>query len=525
MGKRLPMNQAKEILRLVWTTTTSVRAIARALGISVGVVSKMRSRAEHQNLSWEQVEVMSEDELKARLYGRGKKPGKERPEPDLVELHKQMMRPGVTMELLHQEYLTEHPHGYKYTAFCNRYRAWKKKQKVSMRQPHKAGEKLFIDYSGKKPHYVDQATGDKVPVELFVATFGASNYTFAMATATQQIPDFLRANTLALEYFGGAPKAIIPDRLKSAVTGGDPYEPTIQRSFLEFSRHYGTSIVPARSYRPKDKAKVEGAVLIAQRRIMARMREETFFSLTELNERIGELLEELNDRGMKTYGGASRRELFEQLDRPALRSLPSRRFEPQVWKRVRVNKDYHVAIQDHYYSVPYHLVSEVLEACITARTVEFYLRGQRVASHAFSQERYSHTTDVKHMPKNHREYAEGGTSLLEWSNGVGPHTNTLMRRIFDRSPIKIQGWRSGRGLRRMAEKFGDKRTEEACRRALLHGATSYKPVARMLKNNLDLRPLPDSPEAPEGADEPQPIEHDQVRGPDHFFNTNERDSC
>ena len=511
MRKRLPMSQVKEILRVLWEQKQSVRATARSVGVSVGVVSKIHKRALAQGLSWEVVAELPEPELRDRIYGRGAPAGAVRHEPAPAQMHQALMSPGVTLELLHQEYLAEHPTGLKYTAFTDRYRTWKKKQRVTMRQTHKAGEKLFIDYSGKKAHYTDRATGEKVSVELFVATMGASNHTFVVATHTQRVPDFLRGNMLALEYFGGVPKMIVPDRLKSAVTESDPYEPTVQRAFAEFARHYGTAIVPARSYKPRDKAKVEVAVQIAQRWILARLRHEVHFSLHSLNRRIAELLEELNARPMKKLGGVSRRELFDRLDGPAMAALPASRFVTCRWKRVRVNRDYHVAIEDHYYSAPYALAHEELEARITENTIELYYRSTRVASHARSNEKFAHTTDVNHMPKSHREYAAAGEDLSDWADAVGPHTATLMRRIFERSAVQIQGWRSGRGLRRVVEKFGYERGEEACRRVLLHGGQSYRPVARMLKAGLDLQPLPD--EVPtEGA----PIDHDQVRGPDYF---------
>ncbi|MEM6706873.1 MAG: IS21 family transposase, partial [Acidobacteriota bacterium] len=488
----------------------SVRAAARSLGIGHSVVGRLRQRAKLAGVDWAEASQLSEEALKERLYGRGAAAGASRPEPDPVAMHRALMEPGVTLELLHLEYLEAHPDGYRYTAFCDRYRAWKKKRGVTMRQPHKGGEKLFVDFSGVRPSYADRTTGERIQVELFVATLGASNLTFAVAVPTQRVPDFLHANALALEFFGGVPKAIIPDNLKSAVTETDPYEPTVQRAFADFGRHYGTAIVPARPYRPKDKAKVEVAVQVVQRWILARLRKELFFSIGELNRRIRMLLAELDQRPMKKLGGVTRAELFAQLDEPELRALPQDRFVPCAWKSVRVNRDYHVAISDHYYSVPHALVHEVLEARFTERTVELFHRGERVASHARSTTKYGHTTDKAHMPPAHRQWAEGGQGLLEWAVAIGPHTHTLMQRIFERSPIPMQGWRSGRGLRRLAERYDDARIEEAARLALRFGAQSYRPVARILKLGFDQRALED-----ESADEAL-IEHEQIRGPEYF---------
>ena len=324
----------------------------------------------------------------------------------------------------------------------------------------------------------------------------------------------MRVNEHAFEYFGGVTRTVVPDRLKAAIVDQDPYDPTVQRAFADFARHYGTAVVPARSYKPRDKAKVEGAELIAQRWILARMRHETFFSLAALNKRIAELVDELNERPMKTYGGVSRRQLFEEVERDALGPLPDRRFEPSTWKGLKVNRDYHVAYDDHFYSVPHRLVGEKVEARVTLNTVELFFVGKRVASHARSTEKYKHTTVVAHMPKNHREWAERDPAqLVDWGREVGPYAETMVRRILDRSPIPMQGWRSARGLKRLADKYPPERIEEACRRALRFGAQSYRPVADMLKTGLDLRPLPDEVAS---AEEATVIDHDQVRGPDYY---------
>jgi len=510
--KRLPMNQVKEILRLLWAQKQSMRSVCRALGVSVGVVSKVSTRAKAAGLSWEAIADVDEGSVRARLYGPPVPLSSERPEPDPVAMHKELMRVGVTLELLHLEYLEEHPTGLKYTAFAGRYRRWKKRRGVTMRQPHKAGQNVFVDFSGKKPSYVDRATGERVEVELFVAALGASNLTYAEAVVSQSAELFVRVNIHALEYFGGATEAIVPDRLKAAIVEADPYDPTVQRSFAGFARHYDTAVVPARQYKPRDKAKVEVAVQIAQRWILARMRNERFFSLAELNRRIWELLEDLNARPMKKLGGISRRELFEEVEQQALKPLPSRRYEPDTWKRVRVHRDYHVEIEKHYYSAPYTLNGEELEARLTTATVELFYRGKRVASHARSSVKYGYTTAPEHMPRNHREFVEKDPGqLLEWAHSVGPHTTTLIERIMKRSPIALQGWRSARGLRRVGEKYGAVRTEEACRRALLFGAQGQRPVALMLKNGLDLKPLADEVE-----DNTQVIHHEQVRGPEYY---------
>lgn len=508
--ERLAMSKAREILRLRWALGRSVRETSRATGFSAGVVSTTDSRARRSGLDWPGVEALTDDELERRLYGGPKHSrGPSRAVPDPVRMHEELRRVGVTLELLHLEYLREHPDGYRYTAFCDVYRKWLARRGLTMRQHHKAGEKAFVDYSGKKPCVVDPATGELVEVELFVAVLGASNLTYAEATRTQKIPDFVCSHVRAFEYFGGTPAVTVPDQLRSAVRLPSRYEPTIARTYAELGRHYGTAIVPARPGKPRDKAKVEVAVQIAQRWILARLRNETFFSIETLNDRIAELLEELNARPMKRLGGVSRRELFERVERTALMPLPNERFDVSEWKRAMVNGDYHVALHEHFYSVPYTLVREEVEARLTATTVEIFHRGQRVASHARSYVRFRFTTLEEHMPEAHRKQFTGADSIIAWGVSVGPMTEAMVRRILDANPVREHGWRSAKGLQRLAQKYGEDRLEAACRHALHFGARSYKPIERLLKLGRERFPLVTE----EGA---APITHENVRGPGYF---------
>lgn len=504
------MNKVREILRLRWVLERSVRETARATSLSAGVVSKTESRATKTGLDWASVEALDDVALERRLYGGPKHTrGAGRVVPDPMWMHAELRRPGVTLELLHLEYLREHPEGYRYTAFCDAYRAWLGKRGLVMRQQHKAGEKTFVDYSGKRPHIVDATTGEVIDVELFVAVLGASNLTYVEATRTQTIGDFVRSHVRAFEYFGGASKIVVPDQLRSAVRVPCRYEPTVSRTYADLGRHYGIAIVPARPAKPRDKAKVEVAVQIAQRWILARLRNETHFSLESLNTRIRELLDELNMRPMKKLGGVSRRELFERVERATLLPLPAERFEPSEWKRATVNVDYHVALAEHFYSVPYTLVREEVEARLTSTTIEIFHRGKRVASHARSYARFRFTTDPTHMPEAHQRHFAGADAVIAWGASVGPMTEAMVRRILDANPVREHGWRSAKGLQRLAQKYGDARVEAACAHGMHFGAKSYKPIERLLVLGREQLELP-------GTKTTNAITHENVRGPGYY---------
>ena len=509
--ERLAMSDTREILRMRWALRLSVREVSRATRASTGAISNVVTRAERAGLTWVSVDALGDAELERRLYGGPKGVRTSRAEPDPSFIHRELRRPGVTLELLHLEYLEAHPDGFRYTAFCDRYRAWHARTGIVMRQVHRAGEKGFVDYSGKRPHFTDPRTGETIECELFVAVLGASNYTYAEATLTQRLPDFIGSHTRAYSYFGGVPKMTVPDQLRSAVRVPCRYEPTINRTYAELGRHYGTAIVPARPGKPRDKAKVEVGVQVAQRWILARLRNETFFALGTLNERIAELLEELNARPMKRLGGASRRELFERYDRAALIALPSEAYVISEWRGAKVAPDYHVTLFDHHYSVPYALCGEDVEARLTGTTVEIFRRGVRVASHARSYEKYRHTTLDEHMPEAHRAVFAAGDAITEWARGVGPMCEALVRRIMESNFHREIGWRSCKGLQRVTSIHGPARAERACAHALVFGARSYKPVERLLKLGRESLPLPGEEEV-----ERAPIEHENVRGPGYY---------
>jgi transposase len=505
------MRQIREILRLKWTLQRSHRETARSLGVSAGGVAAVVSRATHKGLTWEAVTGLSDDQLEASLWGPKLPLSAARTLPDPVHLHTELRGKGVTLELLHLEYLADHPDGLRYSAFCAHYRRWVALQRCSMRQVHKAGEKLFVDYAGQHPHLVDARTGEQIDVELFVAVLGASNYTYAEASLTQRLPDFLASHTRAVEYFGGVSTLVVPDQLRTGVSDPCRYEPGVQRSYADWARHYGTVVLPARPAKPRDKAKAEAGVLVAERWILARLRHETFFTLAALNERIAELLEDLNARPMKGYGGQSRRTLFERFDRPALQPLPVDRYVYADWSKARVNIDYHVDVDHHLYSVPHPLIHAQVEICLTAATVEIFHRGRRVWLHVRSAQPGGYTTIPEHMPKAHRAHLEWTpTRLIRWAETIGPAVGALATAILESRPHPEQGYRSCLGLMRLAKRHGPERLNAACARALAAGARSYKHVDSILKHGLDRLPA-DSP-----APAPTPRSHDNVRGAAYY---------
>ena len=510
--ERLPMRHTREILRQKWALGATHRAVAQSLGIGVGTVGTTVLRARAAGLDWPQVQALTDDALEARLYGLPRAAGRGRPLPDCAYLHTERKKPGVTLELLHLEYLERHPTGYRYTRFCDLYRQWLGRHRLSMRQEHRAGEKVFVDYAGQHPHLVDPMTGAVRAVELFVGVLGASNYTYAEATSTQQLPDWLGSHQRLLTFLGGVPGALVPDQLKTGVTLACRYEPGLQRAYAEFAQHHGTVILPARPGKPRDKPKIEVAVQIAERWILARLRHDRFFTLAALNARIWELLAELNVRRMRRYG-ASRQELFARLDRPALRPLPATPFVYGEWKIATVGIDYHVEVDHHYYSVPYALVRTRVDVRLTAGTVEIFQRGQRVAAHLRSAARGRHTTVTAHMPLAHQRHRDWSPArLIAWAATIGAQTATFVEALLTDRPHPEQGYRSCLGILRLAKRNGPLRLEAACARALAAGARSYRHVDAILKHGLDRCPLPDA-----GAAAPaRPLVHDQLRGPTYY---------
>ena len=508
---RLPMRQLREVLRLTYEARLPQRAIAKACGVGLGTVSTYLQRAAAAGLSWPLPLDLDDGALEARLFPRPAL-AIDRARPAWAEVHQELKKAGVTLALLWQEYRAAHPEGYAYSQFCEHYRQWRRALKPSMRQVHRAGEKLFVDFSGRRPHLVDPATGEEKAVELFVGVLGASGLIYAEATRSQDLPSWVEAHGRMLDYFQGSPAIWVPDNLKSGVTTAHAYEPAINRTYAELAQHYGAVVIPTRVARPKDKPKAEVSVQIAQRWVLAALRHRTFFTLAALNAAIRERVDAINLRPMKAVG-VSRRALFEHLDRPALQPLPSTRYELAEWKPCRVNIDYHVEVSHNFYSVPYQLVHERVEARTTAATVEIFYKGRRVASHVRRTGRGHFATLVEHMPRAHRAHAEWTPSrLIAWAAHTGPATGRFVAGILERRPHPEQGYRACLGLMRLGRDHGADRLEAACARAERLRSYRFRTVEHILKAQQDRLPLDEPPARP-------PLAHENLRGATYYEET------
>ena len=506
------MRKIREVLRLKFEHQLSERRIAQSCKISRATVSDYVARFKAAGLAWPLPEELDETTLEQRLFPpHSVQTSRLQHMPDWSHIHKELRRPGVTLILLWQEYKLQHPEGYQYSWFSDQYRQWRSTLDVVMRQHHVAGEKLFVDYAGQTVPVVNQHNGEIRQAQIFVATLGASSYTYAEATWSQSLPNWIGSHVRTFEFLGGVPGLLVPDNLKSGVSTPHRYEPVLNPTYQEMAEHYSVAIVPARVRKPKDKSKVESAVQVVERWILAGLRDQTFFSLQALNETIATSLERLNSKSFQKLMG-SRCSLFEALDKPALKPLPANRYQYAEWKEARVHMDYHVEVDKHYYSVPYQLVKKQLSVRMASQTIECFHKGQRVASHRRSQQKGGHTTQPGHMPEKHRQYAEWSPERLQkWALKSGPETAAVVSRMMAGRKYPEQAFRSCLGVLRLGKSFGEERLENACRRALYMEACSFKSIESILKNNLDLQPVPE-PEP--GVNLPN--DHDNLRGSDYY---------
>jgi transposase len=507
------MRKIREILRLALGEGLSRRQVAAATGVPGSTVGDHLARARLAGLSWPLPDDMDDAALEGRLFvpAAARPPTELRPMPDWPTVHTELRRhKGVTLQLLWLEYREAHPDGFGYSWFCHAYRDWAGRLDLVMRGEHRAGEKLFVDFAGQTLPIVDPETGEVWQAHLFVAVLGASSYTYAEAVASQSLPDWIDAHVHAFEAFGGCSAIIAPDNLKAGVTRAHRYEPDLNRTYAEMAAHYGCAVIPARSGKPRDKAKAESGVLQAERWILAALRHRTFFSLAEANAAIAERVAWLNARPFRKLPG-SRLSMFTELDRPALRPLPVRPYEYAEWLGAKVNIDYHVEVERHWYSVPHQLVGQRLDIRASARVVEVLHRGRRVASHPRSREQGRFTTLPAHMPEAHRRHAAWTPGrIVAWAERTGPATGMLVTEIMASRPHPEQGFRSCLGIMRLGRRYGDDRLEAAAARALAVRGLSYRSIESILKGGLDRQPLPG--DEPVGSID----DHANVRGPAYY---------
>ena len=507
---RLSMRKIREVLRLCLGEGMSARQAAESCGIGRTAAREYLERVRKAGLSWPLPEELDETSLENMLFpSSATLAAQGRNMPSFDYIYGELRKKHTTLQLLWHEYRENNPDGYQYSQFCLRYREWVKTLDVTLRQEHRAGEKLFVDFAGDTIPVYDEMTGASAPAYLFVATMGASNYTYAQAVMHQDLYSWISLHVNAFRFLGAVPQITVPDNLKAGVTRPCRYEPDLNPTYRDMAAHYGTTIIPARVGKPKDKAKVESAVLIAERWIIAALRNHTFFSIEELNKAIREKLTELNAKPLQKMK-VSRKELFENIDRPAMKSLPQASYEYAEWESHRVNIDYHIEAQKHFYSVPYQLKGELVETRITTRTVEIFFKGKRVAAHVKGYVPFKHTTLPEHMPESHRRYVSWTPSrIVGWAEKTGPSTGTLVKEIMERKTHPEQGFRSCLGIIRLEKHYGQDRLEAACSRALLMNIYSYKSVKSILEKKLDGKELSSVRDAP-------PVLHENIRGNQYF---------
>ncbi len=508
------MRRIRETLRQHLLAGLSYAEVARSLKISKSVVGKYVLLARVAGVDWAVAQTLSDEDLEARLYRPALTRSSHQPTPDFGLVHQELKRAGVTLMLLWEEYARavsdKGALAYKYTSFCIKYREFAQAQQRSMRQIHIAGEKLFVDYAGSTVAIVDATTGEITQAQIFVAKLGASNYTYACATPRQTTADWIGAQVRALEFLGGVPRLIVPDQTRALIKRPDRYDPEPNRTYEEFATHYGCAVLAARPAHPRDKPKVEGSVLLVQRWILARLRNRRFFSLGELNVAIAELLADLNRRPFKKLPGC-RRSAFELLDAPALAPLPAARYVISRWKVVKVNIDYHVEFDGHYYSVPHRLVGARLDLRVTGDLLECFASNQRVAGHVVSAVRGGFTTTAEHMPASHRAHLEWTPAkLIAWGQRIGVSTAAIVTWQLEHRPHPEQGYRACLGLLALVRRYSAERLEAACTRAMAIRAPNLRSVTNILKCGLDRQPslFP--------ATSSPAIEHENVRGPDYY---------
>lgn len=508
-NRRLNVRKIRDVLRLV-NQGHSQRAVSNSLGISRKSVAEYILRAASAGLSWPIEEKIDNFELENILFPNVIVGVKHTPQPEWQTIFDEMQKKGATLESLHDDYLQDHPDGMSYSNFCTTFRAFKKTLNKSMKQIHKAGEKVFVDFSGPTMHYVDRSSGERKDVQIFVGVLGASYYLYAKAVMNQKIDSWLDAHASMFDHFGGVPEMIVCDNLKAAVTKATRNNPEIHPSYLDFANHYDTIVFPAKPYSPKEKSKAEGGVLIFQRWVMFKLRKRTFYSLGDLNQAISELVEKANQRNFQKLSG-TRFSRFQEIDKPALKPLNQERYVYKRFIKKRVALDYHIEFESHFYSVPHALVTKEVEVVISSTIVEIIFAGRRIASHArvYGEGK---TTVEEHMLPTHRFYAKWDMdSQLDWALSIGQYTHQFMQTILTAAKHHDAAFRIYNSVKQLVNEYDALKLEMACKRAVEIGASNVTNLRHILKNKLYVKVTSLQTDTSQ-AD----FEHQNIRGQNYY---------
>jgi transposase len=510
----ISMSKIRQILQL-HSQGRSKLQIATQTGISRNTLKKYLKQFTESKLTFEEISTLSDKDLEDLFIKPPEKPLDKKLEAlfSLFPLmDKELKKKGMTRRILWEQYRATHRDGLGVSQFKHYFALWKAQVNPVMHMEHKAGDKLYVDFAGDKLSIVDAASGEVQQVEVFVAILGASQLTYVEAVMSQGKEDFINACENALHYLGGVPAAIVPDNLKSAVTKSSKYEPTLNETFLDFAQHYGTTILPARSYRPRDKALVENAVKIVYSRIYVKVRAAVYHNLGALNQAIKAALEAHNNAFLKGRN-YSRRGQFEEVERAALMPLPPLRYELKKHLYATVAKNGHVALSEdkHYYSVPYRYIGKKVKLLYSRHSVEIYYNYERVCLHRRVKVPYHYTTDKEHLASTHRFVAEWTPEkFIHWGEAIGEEVKLYILKVLERKQHPEQAYKSCVGILSFAKKVGPERLRSACRRALGYGAYNYKTIQTILEKELDKR------EGPEETDHLLMPLHDNIRGENYY---------
>ena len=504
------MKNVREILRLVNENNLSTRQIGISCNCSPTTVSTIIQRYNNSKLPWENFKTMGDSEMEAKLFPQEIKDSK-KTLPDWDYVHKELKKKGVTLLLLWQEYKEKYPDGIMYSRFCDYYLNWRKLRNISMHQIHRAGEKVFVDWAGDTMKVTNPTTEAIEEAHIFIGVLGASDMIYTEAFSSEKLECWITAHVNMFKYFEGVPQIIVPDNLKTGVKKPSYYEPEIHPTYMELATHYGAAVIPARVRKPKDKPLAENGVLIAQRWIIAKLRNQVFFSFYDLNKNIKIILEDINNKPFQKMEG-TRRSLFESIDKPALMPLPSDIYEFATWKHAKVNIDYHIEFEKKLYSVPFQLIGQEVDLRITEKVIEVLHKGKRITVHPRLRGPYrEYSTMAEHMPVRHQKMVQWTPErIINWSRTIGPNTSELITKLMEMYKHPEVAFRACVGIIRLATKYTAERVENASNRALKCRAISYKSVESILKNGLDRIPIEDPTEAA------PPIKHENIRGVAYF---------